>query len=148
MTMYFRVRVSFLILMLIFVTVILSSQTVLAYDNSNRSIIPEEYRGLWAESEEVCNDPDGLIYTITATSFSAYELEARPLIVSGQITWWHLDRDMVKSVVILTAETGEGEVSIGKLKLSLSNTRLHINRIEENSEERKLDNPLIKCSNQ
>lgn len=103
-----------------------------AYDAKGDDIIPSLFQGKWAPAIKDCTDEDQVSnLNISATRVEAYDFRVKLLKHAGL----HFDQTNsgkdAQTLTMLAAESGEGEVSFGRVRLALSGGKLYFDRPDE-----------------
>ena len=107
---------------------------------------PVEFRGTWAPTLAACKDESSLeMLTIGKTKIWGYEADSKLLKLTPIAYINGPNGADAKSINALTAERGESEIGIGKLRLSLSAGKLYTSRIDVVSEEDQWKHGNVRC---
>lgn len=120
----------------IFAIILASSipDTQLQTVEGETDVFPIAFRGLWARHKTECSNPDSTEQVqVSRVRFAGYEGDSVLLKNSGLITHFE-GKQEVYTLVGLVASSGEGEVDIGKIRLTRKGDRLHVSRPDVVSE--------------
>ena len=120
------------------------SEAELVTVENDRDVFPPAFRGKWAADQATCADPDGKgAVDITANRMSGYESDA--VLLKNQMSYEAAaDGKQASTLLALVAESGEGELGIQNLQISLSGGQLFVSR-EPIQPDEKWALPLIRC---
>jgi hypothetical protein len=105
-----------------------------------KEVFAPAFRGSWSKSAAECRNQDSIYtFTVKETRLEGYEwesvlLKSTPMIFEGGPK----DKGTAYTVVALTAERGESEVGIGKVRLSLVGNELYMSNAEAVPEDKHL----------
>ena len=112
-----------------------------AYDGKGEDIIPVEFQGSWAPSKSACNNEDGVnSLHIGSTSVTAYDFRAKLIKHAGANSTFTTDNRMADSIVLLVAQSGEGEVDITRYRLAILDGKLYLDWADKT---KKVFNPKV-----
>lgn len=114
----------------------------LATKINGRDVFPRAFIGTWAFSLKACEDES---IVIEEGGTAGYESEAVLLKHTGMIHHDAPDGKEAYTVVALMAESGEGQVGIGQLRISRVGDRLFTSRADVVSEDDHWKYPNIRC---
>lgn len=98
-----------------------------AYDVNGDDIIPAIFHGDWAPNKAECQDEDGVnSLNITATSVTAYDFRAKLLKHAGINSIFTTTDKFADSIVLLVAQSGEGDVRITRYRLAILDEKLYL----------------------
>lgn len=98
-----------------------------AYDNNGEDIIPAAFQGSWAPNKRGCNDEDGVdLLSIDSTSVTAYDFRAKLIKHAGAQSTFTTDNRLADSILMLVAQSGEGDVNITRYRLAILNEKLYL----------------------
>lgn len=106
---------------------------------NGKEVFPPAFRGTWSKSAATCRDENSLeTFTVSEFRLDGYDWDA-VLLKSTPMSYLHgPDNEPANGVVVLTAERGESEVSIGKARLTLMVGKLYMSNTEAVSEQEHL----------
>ena len=108
------------------------SDPLAAYDRNGDDIIPVAFQGEWAASDSVCNDEDGIgSLTVRPTSVTAPGFRAKLIKHAGANPIFTSDDRQADSILMLVAQSGEGDVEITHYRLSILDKKLYLEMAEE-----------------
>jgi len=95
------------------------------------------FRGTWSKSAATCRDENSLeTFVVTETRLDGYEWDAVLLRTTPMIAESAPKQgDWANTIVVLTADRAETEVSFGKRRLSLVGDKLYMSNAEEVEED-------------
>jgi hypothetical protein len=104
-----------------------------AYDAQGEDIIPSLFQGKWAPAVADCKDEDQVaVLNISKNHVQGYEFDARLLKHAGlQVESAPATGKLVQVITLLVAESGEGEVSLGRIRLGLYGGKMYFDRPSE-----------------
>lgn len=112
-----------------------------AYDDNGEDIIPVAFQGNWAPIKRGCKDEDGVdLLSITSTSVTAYDFRAKLLKHAGTQSTFTTDKRLADSIVMLVAQSGEGDVDITRYRLAILDEKLYLDHADKTKD---LINPKI-----
>jgi hypothetical protein len=121
------------------------SQSELLTVQNDKDVFPTPFRGKWAADRVTCRDPDGKgSVQITANRMTGYESDAVLLKNALMFEAGPNGREAY-TILALLAVSGEGELGIEKVRVSLSGRRLYFSR-EPAAPSQHWTRPLIRCS--
>lgn len=108
-----------------------------------RDVFPPAFHGAWAATLAECRDIGYVI--ISLDRFTGYESDAVLLKNGGMILHSTPDGREAYTMNALVAQSGEGEVGIGRLRVSRVGDRLYTSNAEVVSEEEHWSYPRVRC---
>jgi hypothetical protein len=116
------------------------------YLDEENEYYPAEFRGKWAPSQTACKQEVGEdVITIGRTKIWAYEADSKLLKLTPQISFTAPNGSDAETIIALVAERGETEVSIGKIRLTLSGNKLYTSRVDAVTEDQQWKYGNVKC---
>lgn len=124
----------------------LSSESFKMEENG-RDVFPAPFRGLWAPSVGECGGDRQMVLTISADRVSAYESDGVLLKNAGLILESGPGGSDAYSTMALLAYSGEGEVGIGKFRVSRVGDALYTSNADVVPEDKHFarDRRMVRC---
>lgn len=98
-----------------------------AYDAKGEDIIPAAFQGNWAPNKAGCKDEDGVnSLIINASTVTAYDFRAKLLKHAGANLTPTTNGKYADSIVLLVAQSGEGDVDITRYRLAVFGGKLYL----------------------
>lgn len=108
------------------------SEPLDAYDANGEDIIPVAFQGSWAPNKRGCGDEDGVdLLSITPTSVTAYDFRGKLIKHAGAQSTFTTDNRLADSIVMLVAQSGEGDVDITRYRLAIFNEKLYFAQADD-----------------
>ena len=103
-----------------------------AYDVNGEDIIPAAFQGDWSPSKSGCNDEDGVdLLSIASNSVNAYDFRAKLIKHAGVQSTFTIDNQLADSIVMLVAQSGEGDVDITRYRLAILDEKLYLSQADQ-----------------
>ena len=103
------------------------SDPLVAYDANGEDIIPSAFQGRWAPNKSECNDEDGVnLLSVGPTSVTAYDFRAKLIKHAGANSTFTTDKRLADSIILLVAQSGEGDVEITRYRLAILDKKLYV----------------------